>query len=189
MHVLCPYGTNFDRSFEPIRGARLKLTSPIEDGTCWGREHEWYLRVVDFHTQTTRIDSLDMVHTDSLSNRNATETEKESGSETNCNENSMIDRCAHFVNTFGVLVIDALRTDLDELKLDFQSFLDGHLGDKERQGTGGVAPFSLKQSRYFLGSFESGSLWMEIPLHHSQHLHKMQDHDGLSDYFALFCSF
>ena len=143
---------------------------------------------MDFHTQTTRIDSLDIVHTDSLSNRNATETEKERGSETNCNENSMIDRCAHFVKSFDVLVIDALRTDLDELKLDFQSFLDGHLGDMERQGTGGVAPFSLKQSRYFWGHSRA-SLWMEIPLHHSQHLHKMQDHDGLSDYFALFCSF
>ena len=35
---------------------------------------------VDFHTtQTTRTDSVDIVHTDSLSNRNPTETEREHG--------------------------------------------------------------------------------------------------------------
>ena len=146
---------------------------------------------MDFHTQTTRIDSLDIVHTDSLSNRNATETEKERGSETNCNENSMIDRCAHFVKTFDVLVIDALRTDLDELKLDFQSFLDGHLGDKERQGTGGVAPFSLKQSRYFWGHLRAGLFgWRFLCIIRSTSIkcRIMMDYLIILHYFAAFRS-
>ena len=41
--------------------------------------------------------------------------------------------------------LDALRTDLDELKLEFQSFLDGHLG--EGKGPRGAAPFSCGHLR------------------------------------------